>query len=326
VALLVPFVMAYDGALRALARKFHRSLLAQKIDLKRVCIIGPFEAALRLERALVADPSQGIDVVGIVATGEADGDASRRSLGGLPDIEEIVDKFRIQELVILPKSVPGDRLAEFIGLRRRRTLDITVLTDYTGLAVHHATVTRLAGRPVIVYRRDTMYALGRFGKRALDVGLGLVFLLVSLPCCVVYFIYTSVRGGTPFVHESRIGLRGRPVALPVAGTKDSNGPSDIVNLPLFWLVVAGKLSMVGPYPLPAAFADRLEGAAFRFDFRPGVTGHWRMGRDERLSLSDLLAQDAGYASNWSLAEDVKIFVTTLPQILRGRKRSLLAQT
>jgi GT2 family glycosyltransferase/lipopolysaccharide/colanic/teichoic acid biosynthesis glycosyltransferase len=323
VALLVPYAIAFDALLRTLVRRFHRSLLAQKIDLKRVCVVGRFEEAHRWERALTADPSRGIDVVGIIATGGTDAGSGARSLGKLADIDDIVDKFRVQELVFLPGAVPDDRLAEFVGLRRRRVLDVTVLADYSGLVVHHATVTSLAGHPVIAYRRDTKYGVDRIGKRVLDIALGLVFLIVSLPCCMVYFIYTSVRGGTAYTHESRLGLRGRPVALPVAGAKDSNGPSDIVNLPLFWLVVTGRLSMVGPYPLPSVLADRLEGvAAFRFDFRPGVTGQWRVGRGEGSSLSGLLAQDAGYASNWSLAEDVKIFVTTLPNILRGRKRSL----
>ncbi len=323
VAFLVPYAILYDWGLRTLVRRFHSSLLAQKIDLKRVCIIGSFEEARRLERALVADPSRGYDVVGVIATGAPGSELLGRSLGDLADIGEIVDRFRIQELIFLPRAVPENRLAEFVGLGRRRVLDVTVLTDYSGLVVHQATVTHLVGRPVISYRRDTRYAVDRVGKRLLDVGVGLVFLIVSFPCCVLYFIYTSIRGGTPYSHESRIGLRGQPVALPLAGVKGSNGPSDIVNLPLFWLVVTGKLSMVGPYPLPSTYAHRLEDAAsFRFDFPPGVTGCWRLGRDEEVSLPDLLAQDAGYASNWSLAEDVKILMMTLPKILRGRKRNL----
>jgi lipopolysaccharide/colanic/teichoic acid biosynthesis glycosyltransferase len=110
--------------------------------------------------------------------------------------------------------------------------------------------------------------------------------------------------------------------LPLAGTRSSNGPSDIVNLPLFWLVITGKLSMVGPYPLPVDEEHLVGTARFRFDLRPGVTGFWRVGTNDEIPLDDLLAQDANYARNWSLVQDVKILTTTFGNILLGRKRSL----
>ena len=111
--------------------------------------------------------------------------------------------------------------------------------------------------------------------------------------------------------------------LPVAGARSSNGPSDIVNLPLFWLVITGKLSIVGPYPMPSSYADMLDSkAGFRFDVRPGVTGLWRAGRYDEISLEDLLAQDASYTRNWSLGRDIKILVVTFGSILTGRKRNL----
>lgn len=101
----------------------------------------------------------------------------------------------------------------------------------------------------------------------------------------------------------------------------SNGPSDIANLPLFWLVVTGKMSMVGPYPFPTSESKML-GSRFRFDQRPGVTGFWRSGRDEEILVEDLLAQDAKYARNWSFIQDLKILVTSTPNMLCGRKRVL----
>jgi GT2 family glycosyltransferase/lipopolysaccharide/colanic/teichoic acid biosynthesis glycosyltransferase len=323
VAFLVPFAVLYDWGLRALIRRFHRSLLAQKIDLKRVCIIGPMEEAREFEEVMTVDTRLGVDVVGIVDTGEGTERGPGPSLGDLSQLAEIVDKFRIQELIFLPRAVPENRIAEFVGLGRRRVLDVTVLTDYSGLVIHHATVTNLVGRPVISYRRDTRYAADQLAKRLLDIGLGLVFLVVSLPFSVVYSLYTSVRGRTPFSRESRLGLRGEPFMFPIAGVRSSNGPSDIVNLPLFWLVVTGKISIVGPYPLAEPQAGTVDAAAtFRFDVRPGLTGYWRVGRDDEIPLADLLAQDASYTRNWSLVEDVKILVMTFGNILLGRKRSL----
>jgi GT2 family glycosyltransferase/lipopolysaccharide/colanic/teichoic acid biosynthesis glycosyltransferase len=323
VAFLVPFAVVYDLILRGLVRSFHRRLLAYKIDLKRVCIVGPPSEARALGLKLEADATLGLDVVGIVADA-ADADAGGVSglIGDTRDLERVVDEYRIQELVILPGAVPDDRIAELVTMGRRRVLDVTVLTDYAGLVMRQAEVMNLAGRPVIAYQRDTRFMIDRSAKRLLDVVIGTLFLVVSLPFSVLYSIYASVRGGTRYVREPRLGHGGTPFNLPLAGAGSSNGPSDIVNLPLFWLVITGKMSMVGPYAIPAQDGPVVGAARFRFDMRPGITGYWRVGTDEEVPLGDLLAQDANYIRNWSLVEDLKILVTTFGNIMRGRKRSL----
>jgi lipopolysaccharide/colanic/teichoic acid biosynthesis glycosyltransferase len=108
----------------------------------------------------------------------------------------------------------------------------------------------------------------------------------------------------------------------VAGSGRPDGPSDFVNLPLFWLVVIGRMSMVGPYPLRPEDADHVGRVGrFRFDMRPGVTGYWRIG-PARISRDDLLVQDTAYVQNWSLTNDAKILLETMGAMIRGRRRVL----
>lgn len=327
VAFLVPFAILYDWTLRSLVRGLHRRLLAQKIDLKRVVIVGPVSAARRLAGQLTDDTRLGVEVVGFVTTGSDSGESKPSDLGGGEDLERIVDEYRIREVIFLPGAVSDEKIAEVVTMGRRRVLDVTVLTDYSGLVIHQAKITNLAGRPVIAYGRDTRYVIDRFAKRILDIVLGGFFLLVSLPFSVLYFLYASLRSGAPFTGEERLGLGGKTFVLPVAGAGSSNGPSDIVNLPLFWLVVTGRMSMVGPYPLTSSEAGLVgENAKFRFEVRPGVTGYWRVGRGVETSLEELLAQDASYARNWSLIQDLKILVMSMWNVLRGSKRTLSLKT
>ncbi|MCZ6767562.1 MAG: sugar transferase, partial [bacterium] len=314
---LVPFAIMYDWSFRQLIRRSHRKLLKQKIDLKRVCIVGTPERANELEKRLMADPALGVEVVGIVDSGSGKGPGG--TWEGLAELNAMVDRYRIQEVIFVPGAVSDEEVADFVTTARRRVLDVTVVADYAGMVIHQAEVTDLAGRPAIAYRRDTRYVVDRLAKRLLDMVLGLGFLVVSAPFSMLYFVYASIRGGKAYSSDERLGLGGKPFMLPMAGS--SNGPSDIVNLPLFWLVVIGKMSMVGPYPFPASESKML-GPRFRFDLRPGVTGFWRFGRNEEILMEELLAQDAKYARNWSFIQDLKILVTSMPNILFGKKRVL----
>ncbi len=322
VAFLVPFAIAYAWVLRWLVRRVHRRLLAQKVDLKRACVVGPKARAREVELTLTQDDAMGIDVVGVIDTAGQSDEILTGTLGPLENLERIVDRYRIQQIVVLPGSLNDEQLANTIALARRRVVDVVVLTDYAGLVFHKARVTDLLGRPVILYPRDARYLAARFAKRALDVVAGAVFAVVSAPFHVLYSLYAFSKARKPFVVGERLGARGESIAVPVAGNGQADGPSDFVNLPLFWLVVIGKMSIVGPYPLRAVDARHVDGVArFRYDMRPGVTGPWRAGSGA-VARDVLLVQDAAYVQNWSLVDDAKILVATFGRILCGRRRVL----
>ncbi|HEX6790476.1 MAG TPA: glycosyltransferase [Candidatus Krumholzibacteria bacterium] len=322
VAFLVPAAIVFDFLLRDGVRHIHRRLLAYKVDMKRACVVGPRDHAREIEARLMKDDALGFDVVGVVDTaGQSDGILTG-TLGPVENIERIVERYRINHVVVLPNAVGDELLAELVALGRRRVIDVTVLTDYAGLVFHQARVTALQGRPVIFYPRDTRYLLDRFVKRALDVIFGAVLAVVSLPGYVLYSLYAFSRARKPFAVGPRLGAGGKPLVVPVAGRGLPDGPSDFVNLPLFWLVVIGRMSIVGPYPLRPEDAEHVGRVGrFRFDMRPGVTGYWRMG-PRRISRDDLLVQDAAYVQNWSLTNDAKILLETGGAMLRGRQRVL----
>jgi hypothetical protein len=324
VAFVVPFAILYDWGLRNLIRKTHRTLLTLKVDLKRICIIGPKDKARELEVKLLRDDRLGLDIVGIVDTENRSEEILTGTLGPVEDIENIVDKYRVQEVVLLPGAVSDERLVDLVALGRRLILDVTLVTDYAGLVFHQAVVSDLSGRPVVKYPRDTRYALHRVLKRATDVVFGGIFVVVSAALYVLYSLYASSKGHKPFTYSDRLGLEGEPFTIPTAGDGRWDGPSDFVNLPLFWLVFVGKMSIVGPYPLSAGDVSKpIAEARFRFEVRPGITGYWRVGTRREISAGDLLAQDANYVRNWSLTQDLKIFLASFGNVLYGRKRKLV---
>lgn len=322
-AFVVPFSILYDWGLRSFIRRTHRKLLALKVDMKRACVVGPGDLARDFEINLIGEDLPGLDIVGFVDTTGGGGEPATGALGSADELDDIVEKHRVQEIIILPGSVPDEKLAGFIDVGRRRVLDVTVISDRAGLLYSKATVGDLSGRPVIKYPRETRYAFDRFVKRLLDTLVGGLFVVVSAPLCVIYSLYVLSRGRKPFTYSDRLGLEGEPFALPTAGDGRSDGPSDFVNLPLFWLVFIGKMSMVGPYPPPPGEPPGLaEDTRFRFSVKPGVTGYWRVSDRREIPSDQLLAQDANYVRNWSLTQDVKLFLMSLGKLLTGRNRTL----
>ena len=89
------------------------------------------------------------------------------------------------------------------------------------------------------------------------------------------------------------------------------------ELPQLFNVIAGSMSLVGPRPCldweAELFPPEYE---HRFAVRPGLTGLWQVSGRSRLSTLDMLRLDAQYVQAWSLLENLRILVRTIPVLLR----------
>lgn len=90
------------------------------------------------------------------------------------------------------------------------------------------------------------------------------------------------------------------------------------ELPQFWNVLKGEMSVVGPRPLIHAERSSLdEWQSRRFDMRPGITGLWQVSGRNDLEEDDLFALDYVYVTSWSMWWDIKIILETPRAMVRG---------
>ena len=179
-------------------------------------------------------------------------------------------------------------------------------------------------------------------KRLFDLILGTALLLLALPAIVFCALGVLVTLRTfPFFSQRRVGrngetfmfikLRTLPRTAPKYADKYAIGTLTLPRftrllrqlhvdeLPQLLLVVAGKMSLVGPRPempmlherLPESFADR------RTAVRPGCTGLWQIGADARGLICESPAYDQFYLENQSLRLDLWILARTL-RVMAGR--------
>lgn len=90
------------------------------------------------------------------------------------------------------------------------------------------------------------------------------------------------------------------------------------ELPQFWNVVRGDMSLVGPRPLPVQPGEFVGAERRRLDVRPGITGLWQVSGRSELSWAESIRLDLQYVDEWSLLLDLRILARTPLAVLRGR--------
>lgn len=88
------------------------------------------------------------------------------------------------------------------------------------------------------------------------------------------------------------------------------------ELPQFWNVLCGDMSVVGPRPMMPAQRDLYPGQAY-YRMRPGVTGYWQVGDRHNTSFAARARFDAEYFRDISFPTDMRVILRTLAVVVRG---------
>jgi exopolysaccharide biosynthesis polyprenyl glycosylphosphotransferase len=191
-------------------------------------------------------------------------------------------------------------------------------------------------------------------KRALDIVMSVLAIVVLTPLLLavallvmvtspgpVFYVHQRVgRGGKPFrmvkfrsmyrnahdLREEHVGqnmhqgpifkIRDDPRITPVGRAIRK---LSIDELPQFFNVLMGHMSLVGPRPaLPEEFLDYTERERERLLVKPGVTCIWQVSGRSDIDFHTWVAMDLEYIETWSLLLDLKLLVRTVPAVLTGR--------
>lgn len=172
-------------------------------------------------------------------------------------------------------------------------------------------------------------------KRAFDILAVIAALPVWLPVFMIAAIAVWVAEGRPvFFAQERAGYKGRPFRLVKFRSMKTGAGSDaerltrfgrflrassLDELPELFHVLTGKMSLVGPRPLPVAYLPRYSAEQSRRHLvPPGITGWAQVHGRNETSWEDRLARDVWYVDHASFILDMKILLMTIGTVFSAR--------
>jgi exopolysaccharide biosynthesis polyprenyl glycosylphosphotransferase len=328
---------------------------ARGLDGAPTLIVGAGNVGTRLARRLVASPEYGLTPVGFLDANPLDGEEipGIPVLGSPDELDWVAQLTGAEHVVIAFSSEPDERLVDLVRRCEALGLEVSLVPRLFESLNHRATYEPLGGTPLMglrsVHPKGWQFAL----KHAFDrIGAALLILLfaplmaaialavrISSPGPVVFrqrrvgrdgtvfdlFKFRSMRMPEPATEGFRPGTDSAPGGVEGTDRRTLIGRflrrTSLDELPQFFNVLLGDMSLVGPRPERPEFVELFETDIRRYGDRhrvkSGVTGWAQVhGLRGQTSLSDRVEWDNYYIEHWTLGLDFKILAMTMLVVLR----------
>jgi exopolysaccharide biosynthesis polyprenyl glycosylphosphotransferase len=347
------FAVIILGLLRGGYEKATGALLRAAGYRRRAVLVGSGRHIEDVAHALTNEVHAPVEMVGFISLTPRP-DNGLRSLGRIEQLGEVLDVYRVQEVIIADPDFPQERAVELVDQCHQRGVTVRVAPSTMEILVQRAEFVPGASVPLFELRPPVFDGFDYFVKRTFDlvVSLGLLVVLSPLLLAIAALVWLTSRG--PVIYRSyRPGIGGEPFACfkfrtmhtdaeqrqaDLESINEASGPLfkirrdprltgfgrllrrySLDELPQLANVVRGQMSLVGPRPLPQRDFEQLEEwHKKRYLVLPGITGLWQVSGRSELDFDDLVRLDFLYLERWSVGLDLAIMLKTIPAVLSRR--------
>lgn len=342
-ALLVPLAMA---TMRVVYRRLLRAVRADGRNTRTVAFAGCGHAAQKMAVHINGMPWMGLKVLG------AFDDRAPERLNSdqvvlLGSLQNLVRRARSGEVDIVYVTLPMHaerRIVQLVDQLSDTTASVFMVPDLFVFDLFNASWSTVAGMPVVSVYESPFYGVNGWLKRAEDVVLGgLILVLISPLLLLIALGIKLTSPGAVLFKQRRYGLKGEIVEVwkfrsmtvcddgdRVIQAKKNDvrvtpfgaflRRTSLDELPQFINVLQGQMSIVGPRPHAVAHNEEyrrlIHGYMLRHKVKPGITGWaqvngWRGETDTLDKMQHRVDCDLEYVRNWSLWLDIKIILMTV---------------
>ena len=312
------------------SRELSRRLRAGRFGPPRVLLVGSDEQTL-----LAAEHLDESDRDAVVAARVVDGD----------EVLADVDRHRATDVVFVDDVVVEDLFPEPAGTLDARGIGAYLRVTATSALMGLREVREIGGMPYVALRSRALRPHQVRLKRLVELVVVVAVSPLVLVVAVLVVGWLRVVAGTGVVlRQQRVGRGGRPFTLVKFRTMDADAEDDsgarladrddqrvlrgcgwlrrtrLDELPQFWNVVRGEMSLVGPRPerpeLVAEFEAAIPGYGRRHEIPPGITGLAQTRSGYHTDPAYKLGHDLQYLMSWSPILDAQILARTVLVMVR----------
>lgn len=339
------------SAERILAVKVYRwAMKKYGLGIKRAGLVGNGETAQKILEQIEKHPEYGyrvdllIGISGCCNSSRQEG-KDQVDLVKIEELSDLADRHSLDTLfIVLPQQNQG-QVPDIVNAVEHRPIELKFVPDLIGIISHDTSVSQLGDVPLINLRVVPISDWDLLIKRAFDVSSSGLALMVLSPVLVLLAGLVKLGSRGPvFYSQERVGYDGTTFRMYKfrsmrMDAEEKSGPVwakdgdprrtrigsfmrkySLDELPQFYNVLIGDMSLVGPRPerpfFVAKFREQIPRYASRHKVKSGVTGWAQInGLRGDTSILERTKYDIFYIEHWSLLFDIKILFKTVIQVL-----------
>jgi exopolysaccharide biosynthesis polyprenyl glycosylphosphotransferase len=272
----------------------------------------------------------------------------------IEEFDKLLRYKKITEILLLPGMESDPSFSKFIHYCEDLDIHVNWIPLDSGNLGYWLIPSPQEGIPFLTFEKSEISLPWRILKRAFDLVFAISLMILLSPVFIAIGLAVLVSSGWPvFYSQTRIGKNGKPFKFykfrsmvknadkmievqlsSDSSTRDASKRADdpritkvgrilrkysIDELPQFWNVVLGSMSVVGPRPAVAREVNQYNSIyERRLIAKPGITGPWQISGRSDLDLRTSVALDLNYLINWSFTRDLWIIVSTVGAVFKGK--------
>lgn len=342
IGLFTIYAFVLVSAVRLASRAAFNELRRRGFNEKRILVVGAGALGQRVVETIDEHRELGFTVVGLLTRRQEKVGTTIKGkpvLGMMLELGEVLDRQSVDQVILALPLEDQPILKELMEQLALRTVDVKLVPDLFNYVTLRGGLEEFGGLPIISLQGAPLEGWNLIAKRVFDVLCSLALLIATAPVMLVLAALVKLTSRGPvFYRQERMGMDGHLFQMlkfrtmrtdaEAGGAKFATAGDprrtpigaflrkySLDELPQFFNVLVGDMSLVGPRPERPVFIEEFKKQIPRYHLRhmvkSGVTGWAQInGLRGNTSIKERIDFDLYYIENWSLLFDLKILMRT----------------